>query len=268
MTSIRPVDTMETQSSPRVSIVIPAHDEADSLPGLIDEVVAAFARRVDYEILVVDDASGDRTPDVLAGLQARQPALRVLRHARNAGQSAALMTGVRHARGAWIATLDGDGQNDPADLPSLLDEIERRADPALKLIQGWRISRRDSVTKRWSSRIANAVRGTLLRDATPDSGCGIRVVERAALLGVPAFDHMHRFIPALLRQAGWSVASHPVNHRPRRAGRSHYDTWRRLRVGLVDMLGVAWLGRRTRTANLLALQGEPPREADQGGRTP
>jgi dolichol-phosphate mannosyltransferase len=268
MPSIRPVDTMETRSRPKISIVIPAHDEADSLPALIGEVVTAFAGRGGYEILVVDDASGDRSPEVLCRLQQRVPQLRVLRHAENAGQSAALMNGVRHARGEWIGTLDGDGQNDPADLPRLLDEIERRADPALKLIQGWRISRRDSITKRWSSRIANAVRGAMLRDATPDSGCGIRVVERAALLGVPSFDHMHRFVPALLRQAGWRVASHPVNHRPRHAGRSHYGTWKRLRVGLVDMLGVAWLGRRTRTANVIESQIECAIAPGDEGRDP
>lgn len=259
---------METRSRPSVSIVIPAHDEADNLPGLIDDVVTAFARRGDFEILVVDDASGDRTPEVLSLLRKRVPQLRVLRHTVNAGQSAALMSGVRHARGEWIGTLDGDGQNDPADLPRLLDEIDRRADPALKLIQGWRTSRRDPLVKRWSSRVANAVRGALLGDATPDSGCGIRVVERAALLAVPSFDHMHRFIPVLMQQAGWRVANHPVNHRPRRAGRSHYDTLTRLRVGLVDMLGVAWLGRRNRTMRLLASNGEQPGEAGHEGRAP
>lgn len=241
---------MDTLACPTISIVIPAHNEAGNLPGLIDEVVTAFAGRRDYEIVVVDDASSDHSPAVLSQLQQRLPQLRVLRHVRNAGQSAALINGVRHARGVWIGTLDGDAQNDPADLPRLLAEIERRGDPALKLIQGWRVNRRDSGIKRLSSKIANAVRGGLLRDATPDSGCGIRVVERAALLQVPAFDHMHRFIPALIRQGGWNVDSLPVNHRPRGAGASHYGTWNRLWVGIVDLFGVAWLGRRTRVTTV------------------
>lgn len=233
-----------------ISVVVPAHNEAGNLPGLIDEIVAAFADRRDYEIVVVDDASSDDSAQVLARLQQRLPQLRVLRHVRNAGQSTALINGVRHARGTWIGTLDGDAQNDPADLPRMLAEIERRAEPALKLIQGWRVSRRDSGIKRLSSKIANAVRSALLRDATPDSGCGIRVVERAALLNAPAFDHMHRFIPALIRQGGWTVDSLPVNHRPRGAGQSHYGTWNRLWVGIVDLFGVAWLGRRTRVTTV------------------
>lgn len=229
-----------------LSVVIPAHNEAASLPQLVAEVVAAFAGRSDYEIVVVDDGSNDETAAVLARLQQHLPQLRVLRHQRNAGQSMALISGVRSSRGQWIGTLDGDGQNDPADLPRLLAHLERSADSGLKLVQGWRERRMDGVIKRWSSAIANAVRSRVLGDATPDSGCGIRVVERAALLRVPAFDHMHRFIPALIRQQGWSVASIAVNHRARTAGRSHYGLWKRLGVGIVDLVGVAWLGRRSR----------------------
>ena len=230
----------------RLSVVIPAHNEADNLPGLVDEVVRAFAAAPEIEIIVVDDASSDGTPALLTTLQSRVSQLRVLRHVRRAGQSAALMNGVRAARAPWIGTLDGDGQNDPADLLRLLAHARRGGDPALKLVQGWRTGRRDSFVKRVSSRIANAVRGRLLGDATPDSGCGIRVVEREALLRLPAFDHMHRFIPALIRQQGWQVESLPVNHRPRGAGSSHYGVWDRLWVGIVDLVGVAWLGRRTR----------------------
>jgi dolichol-phosphate mannosyltransferase len=229
-----------------VSVVVPAHNEAENLPGLIDEIVRAFDGRDDYEIVIVDDCSSDNSAAVLARLQRSNPALRVLRHVRNAGQSTALINGVRAARGRWIGTLDGDAQNDPADLPRLLAEIERRGDPALKLIQGWRVNRRDTGFKRLSSKIANGVRSRMLRDATPDSGCGIRVVERAALLKAPAFDHMHRFVPALIRQGGWKVDSLPVNHRPRVAGQSHYGLWDRLWVGIVDLFGVAWLARRSR----------------------
>ena len=234
----------------RLSVVIPAHNEVDSLPGLIDEIVLAFAASPDIEIVVVDDASSDGTPALLTTLQSRVSQLRVLRHVRRAGQSAALMNGVRAARAPWIGTLDGDGQNDPADLPRLLAHARRGGDPALKLVQGWRTGRCDSFVKRVSSKVANAVRASLLRDATPDSGCGIRVVEREALLQVPAFDHMHRFIPALIRQQGWEVESLPVSHRPRAAGNSHYGVWDRLWVGIVDLIGVAWLGRRTRRSEV------------------
>lgn len=227
-----------------LSVVIPAHNEGANLPALIDEIDSAFRNRMDIEIIVVDDASSDQTVAALESLKRGPASLRVLRHSRQSGQSAALISGVRAARGQWIGTLDGDGQNDPADLPRMLAEIERRNDPSLKLIQGWRVSRRDNAIKRWSSRIANAVRATLLRDATPDSGCGIRLVEREALLRVPAFNHMHRFIPALLNQAGWTVVSLPVSHRPRRSGRSHYGLFGRLAAGIVDLCGVAWLGRR------------------------
>ncbi len=213
---------------------------------MVPHLITALNGRTDYEIVIVDDCSSDATPQVLADLQTRLPQLRVLRHLKNAGQSAALRNGVRHARGAWIATLDGDAQNVPADIPRLWDEMQRRGNPNLKLIQGWRTTRRDTGLKRMSSKIANGVRSRMLRDATPDSGCGIRLVEREALLNVPNFNHMHRFIPALIRQAGWDVDTLPVSHRPRGAGSSHYGLWNRLWVGIVDLFGVAWLGRRSR----------------------
>ncbi|MCB1589076.1 MAG: glycosyltransferase family 2 protein [Xanthomonadales bacterium] len=237
-------------SNPRISVVVPAHNEAGCLPSLLDEIVTAFAESGGLEIIVVDDASSDGTNSVLHDAQLRLPMLRVLRHQRQIGQSGALLTGVWAARGQWIGTLDGDGQNDPADLPRLLQAIEERQDPNLKLIQGWRVSRRDTWLKRISSKIANRVRRGLLGDATPDSGCGIRVIERDTLRRLPAFNHMHRFIPALVRQQGWQIDSLPVNHRPRGAGSSHYGLFGRLGAGVVDLLGVAWLGRRTRRAGV------------------
>ncbi len=237
---------MSTATALNLSVVVPAHNESGNLPDLIKEIVTALADRSDYEIVIVDDCSSDETPQVLSALQSQLPQLRVLRHLKNAGQSAALRNGVRHARGIWIATLDGDAQNVPADIPRLWDEMQRRGNPNLKLIQGWRTTRRDTGLKRLSSKIANGVRSRMLRDATPDSGCGIRLVEREALLNVPNFNHMHRFIPALIRQAGWDVDTLSVSHRPRGAGNSHYGLWNRLWVGIVDLFGVAWLGRRSR----------------------
>lgn len=237
-------DDTTPPTSLRLSVVIPAHNECKNIGALIDEVVDALSAVGAFEIVVVDDASTDGTVDQVRAIQTRVPQLRLIRHARNCGQSAALMSGVRAARAAWIGTLDADGQNDPADLPLMLMHLEKRDDPDLKLIQGWRLGRRDPFAKRVASKIANAVRSSLLRDNTPDSGCGIRVVERRALLGVPAFDHMHRFIPALMSQRGWKVESFAVSHRPRMAGRSHYGLWDRLWVGIVDLVGVAWLGRR------------------------
>lgn len=239
-------DPVDTLACPTISIVIPAHNEAGNLPGLIDEVVNAFAGRRDYEIVVVDDASSDHSAALLSQLQRRLPQLRVLRHVRNAGQSTALINGVRHARGVWIGTLDGDAQNDPADLPRLLAEIERRGDPALKLIQGWRVSRRDSDIKRLSSKIANAVRGTLLRDNTPDTGCGLKLFRREVFLDLPYFDHMHRFLPALVLRAGGQVRSVEVRHRHRERGTSKYGLHNRLWVGIVDLFGVSWLQRRAK----------------------
>lgn len=166
-----------------------------------------------------------------------------MRHLRNAGQSAALRTGVKAARGAWIATLDGDGQNVPADIPKLLDSRDA-SDPEVKLFAGWRVQRHDPWHKRVASRVANALRGRLLRDATPDTGCGIKLFERACFLDLPWFDHMHRFLPALVQRAGWKTISVPVAHRPRQSGQSKYTNFHRALVGAVDLFGVAWLIRR------------------------
>jgi dolichol-phosphate mannosyltransferase len=227
-----------------LSVVIPAHDEAGNIDFLLQEVLAALRGRIDFEVVVVDDASRDGTLDVLQAAMARMPELRLIQHQRQGGQSAAIRSGVRAARGAWIATLDGDGQNDPADIPRLLD-ARAGADPDCKLFGGWRIERRDSLSKRLASRLANAIRRRLLRDDTPDTGCGIKLFEREAFLDLPYFDHMHRYLPALMQRAGWRTASVPVSHRERTAGRSKYGNWGRFWVGLADLRGVAWLIRRS-----------------------
>ncbi len=229
-----------------VSVVVPVRNEADNILPLVAEIEAALAHEP-HEIVYVDDGSTDATPQRLAEAAARH-GVRWLRHRASSGQSAAVITGVRAARGAWIATLDGDGQNDPADLPAAL-AAARAADAAGAgpvLIAGHRVRRRDTRVKRVSSRVANRVRAALLRDATPDTGCGLKVFRRDLFLSLPHFDHMHRFLPALVLRAGGRTQPFPVNHRPRGAGASNYGTLDRLAVGVVDLFGVWWLQRRWR----------------------
>jgi dolichol-phosphate mannosyltransferase len=202
-------------SAPELSVVVPVFNERDNVTPLVDEIVAALRGRITFEIVYVDDHSRDDSLAVLKSLQARVPELRVLHHVTQSGQSTAVRNGVKAARGAWIATLDGDGQNDPADIPKML-AARAGALPETKLFAGWRVNRQDSGSKRWASKIANAIRRRLLRDATPDTGCGIKLFEREAFLDLPYFDHMHRYLPALMQWAGWKTLSVPVNHRARR----------------------------------------------------
>ncbi|UZR28004.1 glycosyltransferase family 2 protein [Methylococcus mesophilus] len=231
----------------RLSVVVPVHNEIDNLESLIGEITQALTPLGDYEIVYVDDGSTDGTLEKLRALKASVAALRVLRHVRCCGQSTALRTGILAARGAWIATLDGDGQNDPADIPRLLDALDQLGgETGRGMVAGYRRKRKDTGWRRFSSRIANAVRGGLLRDNTPDTGCGLKVFSRALFLELPYFDHMHRFLPALTQRAGAPVVSVEVNHRPRLSGVSKYGTWHRLWVGIVDLFGVMWLQRRAR----------------------
>ncbi|MFC7475912.1 glycosyltransferase family 2 protein [Dankookia sp. GCM10030260] len=223
-----------------LSVVIPVRNEAPNIGPLVAEIEAALAG-IRHEIVYVDDGSSDDTPAALRAAAATAP-LRVLRHRASCGQSAAVVSGVRAARGTWIATLDGDGQNDPADIPRMLARAQ--AEGGQILVAGHRVTRKDSWVKRRSSRIANAIRARLLRDATPDTGCGLKVFPRALFLDLPAFDHMHRFLPALVLRQGGRVVSEPVNHRPRVRGISNYGTLDRLAVSLFDLVGVAWLQRR------------------------
>lgn len=229
---------------PSVSLVIPVYNERDNLAALLGEIVEALRGRLEFEVIYVDDASEDGTLPELIRLKRDFPELRVLHHAARSGQSAAIRTGVKAARAAWVATLDGDGQNDPADLPRLL-QARRESTPDVRLLAGWRVDRRDTASKRWASRWANAIRSRLLGDATPDTGCGIKLFERDAFLDLPYFDHMHRFLPALMQRAGWRTVSIPVNHRPRTAGSSKYSNLQRALVGIGDLRGVAWLISRS-----------------------
>ncbi len=230
-----------------LSIVIPVFNEADSMVSLLDETTGVLDGQLDYEIIVVDDASTDATAERLRACRQRQPRLRVLQHAQRCGQSTAIASGVNAAQAAWIATLDGDGQNDPADIPKLYASATAPGAPGtLWLVAGWRKSRRDSWLKRISSRSANAVRRRLLHDHTPDTGCGLKLFRREVFLALPQFDHMHRFLPALVLRAGGQVRSVEVRHRPRTQGVSKYGVHNRLWVGMIDLLGVRWLQRRVR----------------------
>ncbi|GIK87529.1 MAG: dolichol-phosphate mannosyltransferase [Betaproteobacteria bacterium] len=236
----------------RLSVVVPVRNEAENIEPLVSEIVAALASLGAYEIVYVDDGSDDATPAELARLRDRIPALRFVRHARSCGQSTAIATGVRHARYPWIATLDGDGQNDPADIPALLERLAAaRTQDNLQMLAGWRAQRRDAWLRRLSSRVANGVRGRLLRDGTPDTGCGLKVFSREAFLRLPHFDHMHRFLPALIQRGGGGVESVIVRHRPRMRGSSKYGLFDRLWVGIVDLAGVGWLMARSRRPEVI-----------------
>ncbi len=238
-----------TQTLPLLSVVVPVFNERDNAAPLVHEITAALRGVLPFEIIYVDDHSRDDTLEVLRALKAGVPELRVIHHVTQSGQSTAIRNGIKAARGEWIATLDGDGQNDPADIPKLLAERDR-ADPDTRLFAGWRVDRQDSGSKRWASKWANAIRSRMLRDDTPDTGCGIKLFERAAFLELPHFDHMHRYLPALMQRAGWKTVSVPVNHRHRTAGVSKYNNLNRALVGISDLRGVAWLikrGKVTRT---------------------
>jgi dolichol-phosphate mannosyltransferase len=228
-----------------VSVVVPVWNEEENVLPLAQEVHAALQGRYAFETIFVDDGSTDGTAEAVraAGGQG-MPEIRLLRHSVRSGQSAAVATGVREARAAWVATLDGDGQNDPADIPKLLMAARGAASARLRLVIGNRTTRRDTWLRRLSSRVANCVRGGLLKDGTPDTGCGIKVFDRAVFMDMPRFDHMHRFMPALFQREGFEVVSVPVNHRQRTRGESKYGLHDRLWVGIVDLFGVLWLIRR------------------------
>jgi len=252
--SLRAVLSGERARSPEISVVVPVRDEADGLGVLIDEIVAALEPGPPFEIVIVDDGSRDGTAMLVEARARGERRLRLVRHREGCGQSAAIRSGVVAARGALIVTLDGDGQNDPADIPMIVARFRQVPRRHLGLVAGMRRRRNDPWIKRVSSRIANRVRAWLLGDGNPDTGCGLKAITRSVYLGLPYFDHQHRFLPALVRREGLTVVSVPVNHRPRRGGRSHYGTWDRLLAGIVDLAGVCWLLHRRRLPEMI----EPP----------
>jgi len=230
-----------------LSVVVPVCNEAGNIGPLIDEIDAATKGLGACEIICVDDGSTDASAAEIAGRRAVLPHVRLIRHVRNLGQSAGMRTGILAARAALVVTLDGDGQNDPADIPALVAAFREAGNPeSVGMVGGVRARRRDTMVRRISSRVANGVRSALLRDGATDTGCGLRLVRRDVFLMLPYFDHLHRFLPAMVRAAGWQVLFLPVGHRPRQHGSSKYGVLDRLVAGLIDLGGVMWLQRRYR----------------------
>ena len=226
-----------------VTIVVPVRNEAENVAPLIAEIVSALGGRWSYEIIYVNDGSTDATAERLAAIMKQRGNLRQIRHATSTGQSAAVRSGVRAARGAIVATLDGDGQNNPAFLPDLISGIENGGE-RVGLAAGQRVGRKDTGFKKIQSRIANGVRSAILRDGTRDTGCGLKAFRREVFLAMPYFDGLHRFLPALMRREGYDIAYVDVIDRPRHSGVSNYGFFDRLWIGIMDLLGVWWLIRR------------------------
>ena len=230
--------------SAAISVVVPVKDEAGNVAPLAREIAAALAGEPDHEIIFVDDGSSDGTPSALVALKSEIPGLRVLRHDRNQGQSRSIRTGVQAARGGIIVTLDGDGQNDPADIPRLLAAL--RAEDDVGLVSGVRVKRQDTASRRIASKLGNGFRNLMLGDGATDTGCGLKVFRRQLFLDLPYFDHIHRYLPALMIREGYEIAFEPVNHRHRETGVSKYTNFGRLKASVSDLLGVLWLQSRSR----------------------
>lgn len=234
-----------------LSIVIPAKNEAENIVTLVEGIDAALAAHAPFEIIVVDDCSTDNSVAVLQARAATMPHLRVLRHDRSGGQSAAVHSGVKAAKGPIICTLDGDGQNPPEELPKLAAPLLNDTTGLIGLVAGQRVGRQDTWSKKLASKYANRLRGWILQDGTRDTGCGLKAFRREAFLELPYFDHMHRYLPALFKRDGWQVAHVDVSHRPRGAGRSNYSNIQRALVGFADLAGVAWLLRRRKKSRVV-----------------
>lgn len=233
-----------TETSPQISVVVPLRNEAESIGALVKAICSELGH-FRFEVVLVDDGSTDATRAVCLGLAAQDDRVHVVGHARSSGQSAALHSGVLFARAPVIATLDGDGQNPPKNLPRLVNPlIGPNADPACGLVAGQRVGRKDTFSKRIASRFANALRSAVLRDGTRDTGCGLKAFRREAFLALPYFNNMHRYLPALFSRDGWQVAHVDVTHAPRTFGTSKYGNLDRAIAGLADLAGVAWLIHR------------------------
>jgi dolichol-phosphate mannosyltransferase len=252
----------------RITVVIPALNEAGNIGRLVEETYASVPREMLAELIVVDDASTDATGAEVKGLIATgaYPGLRYLRHGERSGQSAALRSAILAATSPIIASMDGDGQNDPRDIPRLVARLAAPGTEGPALVNGWRTERKAEGSKRWASKAANWIRDTVLKDDCPDTGCGIKVYWREVFLRLPFFTSMHRYLPALFQTYGYEAAYVPVNDRPRQAGVSKYNNLNRALVGLYDLVGVSWLRRRTKVPVIVEGVPEGARVADIGPR--
>lgn len=254
--------SLHTESEPQgpwLSIVIPLKNEAANVGFVTEAIVDACAALAPYEVVYVDDGSDDDTAARVLDLTRRHPHVRLLRHPTSAGQSAAVHSGVTFARGHAICTLDGDGQNPPSEIPKLAARLEGHAFPeGVALVAGQRVGRQDTASKRWASRAANTIRQRLLHDDTRDTGCGLKLFRRDVFLGLPYFDHMHRYLPALVARDGWRTLHQDVAHAQRHAGSSNYSNLARALVGIHDLMGVMWLIKRRKKARPVEASVDAP----------
>lgn len=239
-----------------ISIIVAVYNEQDNVEPLTREIETAMGDHPRYEIIYVDDGSTDHTVAKLRALQTSIPQLRVVEHQNNFGQSAAIVTGAFAARNDWLVMLDGDGQNDPADIPKLLAALQQQQTGKPILINGLRLNRQDTWLRKLSSRIANGIRRSILKDDCPDTGCSLKCISRQVFVRLPHFNHVHRFIPALVKRAGGKIIMIPVHHRPRLRGQAKYGVGNRLWVGIVDLIGMMWLVRRPCQPEILSNSDE------------
>ena len=231
---------------PRLTVLIPALNEAQSIDSVVREARDVITAAIpDTEFLVIDDGSTDGTAEALSGLMAQESRIRLIRHPKRSGKSAALRTGMIAARSIWVATMDGDGQDDPRSILDMVAEIDLDVAGERALVAGWRQNRTDGNSRKFASRFANGLRSSLLNDSCPDTACGLKLVVRDLFLAMPFFDALHRYIPAFSVHLGFSYVSVPVVNRARAAGESKYTNIGRAAAGLFDLMGVVWLMRRT-----------------------
>ncbi len=244
--------TEPNADAPRVTVIAPMKNEADNVGSLADEIAEACAPLAPFEAIFVNDGSDDGTSAAIAEARKRHPWLREVRHAQSCGQSAAVVSGVRAARAPICCTLDGDGQNPPSEIPKLVAPLLADTTGRIGLVAGQRVDRQDTASKKWASKAANALRSRILQDDTRDTGCGLKAFPREVFLSLPFFDHIHRYLPALVRREGYEIAHADVSHRARGAGNSNYTNFGRAMVGALDLFGVWWLLKRRKVAQVVS----------------